>query len=76
MTDTATNQPLQVETDTIDGKYSWIILPVSQLDTVRAILDVNSVPYWVSHSRVSVNRGPFMAKIYLRLKADPRLVQA
>jgi hypothetical protein len=75
MTDTATNQPLRVQTDST-GKYSLIDLPVDQLDRVRALLDAGEVPYWVQHGFTSYNGGPYMAVIHLRRKADPKKAQA
>ena len=43
MIDTTTHQPLHVSTDGDAGPY--IMVPVAQLGAVRALLDLNKVPY-------------------------------
>ena len=45
MTDTSTKKPLRVSTDSTAGPY--IMLPFSQLDEVRQLLDSRGIGYWV-----------------------------
>ena len=55
MTDTTTKKPLRVSTDSTAGPY--IMLPVSQLDEVRRLLDSRHISYSVDENVISFN-GP------------------
>lgn len=73
MSDATTGMPIQVSTD-VSGPY--IMLPAVQVDRVRKILEVHSVPHWVDHLSISVNGKPAVGWIYLGLRTDPGAVQA
>ncbi len=71
MIDTMTDKPLQVD----GGSYPYIMLPLSQLDTVRALLDANKISYWVDEEALSVDGEPEVIWINLSRKTDPKEVQ-
>jgi hypothetical protein len=74
MTDAATKQRLRVSTDGTAGPY--IMVPVSQLDEVRGILDTRNVGYWVEENAVSLNGAPEIAVVNLGRGGDAAAVQA
>ena len=73
MTDAATNQRLRVSTDGTAGPY--IMLPVSQLDDVRKLLDSRGISYWVGENAISLNGAPEIAVINLGRAGDALGVQ-
>ncbi len=73
MTDTVTQKPMRVITAGDSGSY--IIVPMTQLETVCELLRANDVPHWVSHHSISVNDRPPVVWVNLRLKVDPVRVQ-
>ena len=73
MTDSTTKAPLRVLNSTA-GPY--IILPFSQPDEVRAILDRGHIHYWVLENVISFNGGPEEATMYLGHEGDAAAVQA
>lgn len=74
MTDATTQQPLRVSTDGTAGPY--IMVPVSQLEEVKALLDRRHIHYWVGENAISLNGMPEIAVINLGRNADARAVQA
>ena len=73
MTDAATNQRLRVSIDGPAGPY--IMLPVSQLDDVRKLLDSRGISYWVGENAISLNGAPEIAVINLGRAGDALGVQ-
>ncbi len=74
MIDTTTCQHLYVSTDGGAGPY--IMVPVSQLDKVKALLDANKVPYWVDEEAISLDGKPEVAIINLDHGSSPAVVQS
>ena len=73
MTDATTRQPLQVSTDGTAGPY--IMVPVSQLDEVKRLLDAKRMGYWVGENAISFNGTPEVAVINLGREANASAVQ-
>lgn len=73
MIDTSTKKPLYVSTAGDAGPY--IMVPVRQVDGVRALLDGNNVPYWVDQQAVSLDGKPEVTVVNLGRGADPAAVQ-
>jgi hypothetical protein len=73
MTDATTHQPLQVSTDGTAGPY--IIVPVSQLDEVKRLLDAKRIRYWVDENAISLNGTPEITVINLGRESDASAVQ-
>ncbi len=74
MKDASTSKPLQVSTDGTTGPY--IMVPVSQLDEVKALLDRNRVSYWVDEDAISLNGEPEVSVINLGRGNRPRTIQS
>jgi len=74
MTDVTTQRALQVSTDGTAGPY--IMVPVSQLDDVKRLLDGARVPYWVDENAISLNGTPEIAVVNLGRVVDASAVQA
>ena len=74
MIDEMTRKPLHVSTDGTAGPY--IMLPVSQLDEVRQLLDDHGIRYCVEEDVISLNGGPETAVIDLGRGADVDAIQA
>lgn len=74
MTDAATKKRLRVSTDGTAGPY--IMVPVSQLDEVRQLLDSGQVGYWVEENAISLDGAPEIAVINLRPDGNALAVQA
>jgi hypothetical protein len=73
MIDTTTHKPLCVSTDGGAGPY--LMVPVAQLEKVRALLDANKVPYWVDEEVISLDGKPEVAVINLGHRSDPQRIQ-
>lgn len=73
MIDASTSRPLYVSTDGDSGPY--IMVPVRQIDDVRALLDANGVPYWVDEDAISLDGKPEVTVVNLGRGADPAAVQ-
>ena len=73
MIDTTTRQPLYVSTDGNAGPY--IMVPVTQLNDVRTLLDGNKVAYWVDEEAISVDGKPEIAVINLGHGSNSEMVQ-
>jgi hypothetical protein len=74
MIDTTTHKPLNVSTDGDAGPY--IMVPVAQLDEVRALLNSKRVPYWVDEEAISLDGKPEVAVINLGRGSNPAMVQS
>jgi hypothetical protein len=73
MTDTATQKPIRVSTESPSGPY--IKLSVESLERVKKLLVENDIPHWVDHIAVSVDGRPATTLIYVGRKVDSRRVQ-
>jgi hypothetical protein len=73
MIDTTTRQPLHVSTDGEAGPYIMVL--VTQLDSVRALLDANQVSYWVDEEAISLDGKPEVAVINLGRRNNPVTIQ-
>lgn len=73
MIDITTDQPLSVSTDGDAGPY--IMVPMAQLDQVRAALDANAVSYWVDEEAISLDGKPEVTVINLARGSDPNRIQ-
>jgi hypothetical protein len=74
MTDATTQQHLRVCTDGTVGPY--IMVPVSQLDEVKQLLNSNRIGYWVEESAISWEGAPYVTVVNLGRDGDARAVQA
>ncbi len=74
MIDTTTHEALNVSTDGDAGPY--IVIPVAQLDKVKALLQANKVPYWVDEEVISLDGKPEVAVINLGNGSNPATVQS
>jgi len=74
MTDAATQKALRVSTDGTAGPY--IMLPFSQLDEVRRLLNGRGIRYWVEENAISINGGPEIVVINFGREGDAAAVQA
>lgn len=74
MTDTTTKKPLRVSADGTTGPY--LMVPVSQLDEVRRLLDSRGVGYWVEENAISLDGAPEVAVVNLGRRAEAATVQA
>ncbi len=73
MTDVTTHQRLRVSTDGTAGPY--IMVPVSQLEEVKALLSRNRIHYWVDENAISLDGKPEIAVINLGRGANASAVQ-
>ncbi len=73
MIDKSTDRPLCVSKEGDAGPY--ILVPVAQLESVRAILNANHIPYWVDDEAISLDGKPEVAVINLGHGSDPGRVQ-
>lgn len=74
MTDTTTKQPLRVRNEGTAGPY--IILPFSQLEETKQLLDSRDVFYWVGENAISIDGAPEMVFINFGREGDPLSVQS
>ncbi len=74
MTDTTTKEPLYVSTDGTAGPY--IMVPVSQLEQLRQVLDQQRVPYSVEEDVISLDGAPEVAVVDLGRGANAHAIQA
>ena len=73
MKDVTTKQPLNVSTDGTVGPY--IMVPVSQLDDVRRLLEHHRVRYSVDEDVISLNDEPEVAVVNLGRGGDAKGAQ-
>lgn len=74
MTDAITQKPLRVSTEGTAGPY--LMVPVSQLDEVRRLLDSRHIRYWVEENAISLDGAPETAVINFGREGDAAAVQA
>lgn len=74
MTEPATREPLHVSTDGTAGPY--IVVPLSQLDDVRQLLESRHVRYWVEKYAISLDGAPETVVVNLDREADAAAIQA
>ena len=74
MIDTTTRQPLHVSTDGDAGPY--IMVPVAQLDQVRALIEGSRIAYWVDEEAISLDGKPEVAVINLGNESSAAAVQS
>jgi hypothetical protein len=74
MTDATTQQPLRVSTDGTAGPY--IMVPVSQIDEVKRLLNDHCIRNWVDENAISVDGGPYISVINLGREGNAQAVQA
>jgi hypothetical protein len=73
MIDATTDRRLTVSSGGKAGPY--IMLPLSQLDTVTRLLDAHKVRYWVDEEALSIDGGPEIIVINLARHTDPAAIQ-
>jgi len=73
MIDSSTNEELVVSGDGDAGPY--IMVPVRQMEAVRAVLDDNKISYWVDEFAISLDDEPEISVINLSKSADSRQIQ-
>jgi hypothetical protein len=73
MKDVTTKKSLYVSTDGNVGPY--IMVPVSQLDTMRQLLNQHHIRYSVDENAISLNGEPEVAIINLGRGGDAKRVQ-
>ena len=73
MKDVTTKQLLYVSTDGTTGPY--IMVPVSQLDTVRQLLRQHHISHTVDEDAISLNGEPEVAVVDLGRGGDAKKVQ-
>jgi hypothetical protein len=74
MTDSRTKKGLRVSNDGTAGPY--IMVPVSQLEDIRQLLESRNIPFWVEEDAISLDGAPEVAVVNLGRGADPAAVQA
>ena len=74
MIDEMTHNSLRVSGDGIGGPY--LMVPVSQLDAVRAVLDRHAVDYWVDSDAISLDNEPAITVINFGRDGDADRIQA
>jgi hypothetical protein len=74
MIDTTTQSPLRVSTDGTAGPY--IMVPLSQLDEVKRLLDGRRIRYWVQENAISMDGTPYVAVVNLGREGNAGAVQA
>jgi hypothetical protein len=74
MNDATTQQPLRVSTEGTAGPY--IMVPVSQLDELKELLDIKHIRYWLDENAISLDGSPEIATINLGRGADAAVIQA
>jgi hypothetical protein len=73
MIDTTTDKPLKVSTEC--DAMPYIMVPVAQLERVKALLAANKVTFWVDEEAISLDGKPEVTVINLGHGSDPVKVQ-
>lgn len=74
MIDATTQKPLCVSTN--GGMRPFMIVPLSQLDTILSLLDENKLSYSVDEEALSLDGKPEVVFIDLGRRTDPALLQS
>ena len=74
MIDEMTRDSLRVSGDGIGGPY--LMVPVTQLDAIRAVLDRHAVSYWVDADAISLDNEPATTVINFGRSGDAARIQA
>ena len=74
MTDVITKQPLRVAQTGTVGPY--VIVPLDQLPTLKALLDRHRVSYWVHENAISLDGRNYTIVVDFARDAEPAKVQA
>jgi len=73
MIDASTRKPLSVSTD--GNAVPYIMVPVQQIDEVRALLDGHNIPYWLDDFAISLDGKPAVTVLNLGSGVDAAIVQ-
>lgn len=73
MIDQCTNKLLYVSTDGDTGPY--IMVPVKQVDDVRALLSRHHIGYWVDNDAISIDGKPEIIVVNLGHDSDANVIQ-
>lgn len=73
MIDASSAKPLCVSGGGGGGPY--LMVPVSQLNEVRSLLDAHAIRYWVDPVAVSLDDQPEITAINFGRGADPEAIQ-
>ena len=73
MIDINTKKPLRLSTDGDAGPY--IMVPVKQINDVRALFDAKRIPYWVDEDAISLDGKPEMTVVNFRHDSDAATVR-
>ena len=74
MTKSPASKPIRVSADGTAGPY--IMVPVTELDAVRRVLDANRVRYWVDDDAISLDGAPEIVVVNFGRGTDPTAVQS
>ena len=74
MIDLSTRSRLRVSTGETAGPY--IMVPLAQLEELRAMLDERQITYWVDSDAISLDGAPEIAVVNLGRSSDAQAIQA
>lgn len=74
MIDQTTHKPFRVKSDEVAGPF--LMLPLSELERVREVLDRHSIKYWVDSFAVAVDGRPPKTVINFGRTGDAARIQA
>lgn len=74
MIDAMSRKPLSISTDGTAGPY--IMVPVSQLEDLRQLLNSHDIRYWIEEDVISLDGAPEIAIMNLGRDADVDAIQA
>lgn len=74
MIDQTTQKPFRIKCDEIAGPF--LMLPLSELDRVREVLDRHAIKYWVDSFAVSLDGRPPKTVINFGRTGDAARIQA
>jgi hypothetical protein len=69
----STKTPLRVSSDGTAGPY--VMVPVSELEGIKKLLNEHKVGYWVDENAISLNGEPEVSVINLGQGADAQRIQ-
>jgi hypothetical protein len=75
MIDVTSNKPLTIE-PLESGSKALLRLPASQVEKVERLFDQHGLNYWLIDQMISMDGGPFFARIVLGSGTDFKAVQA